>query len=150
MWRFGKASGLGRGYYTEIHINRVVNGNRMEIGRSLLEAGCDALDTEALLCAAYDGTRTRIVTIDPQTSAIQPVATVDGRFWTMDVTSRGWIVGWSDATPVAIKLSTREALKPPSVDDEFVETMGVSDGALATAASTDEGSRVRLYRIGER
>ena len=148
--RLGMATGLGRAYYTEIHINRVVNGSRMEVGRSLLEAGCDALEDEALLCAAYDGTRTRIVTIDPQTSAVHPVATVDGRFWTMHVASRGWIVGWSDATPVAIKLSTREALRPPTMEDEFVSSLGVSDGAFATAASTDEGSRVRVYRIGGR
>jgi Zn-dependent protease with chaperone function len=150
LWSLGLASGLGRGYYTEIHINRIVNGSRIEVGRSLLEAGCDALETDALLCAAYDGTRTRIVTIDPQTSAIEPVATVDGRFWTMDVASRGWIVGWNDAAPVAIRLSTREVLRPPSAGDEFVASMGVSDGALATAAPIDEGSRVRIYRTGGR
>ena len=148
--RLGLATGLGRGYYTEIHINRVVNGSRLEVGRSLLEAGCDALENEALLCAAYDGTRTRIVTIDPQTSAVQPVATVDGRFWTMHVATQGWIVGWSGSTPVAIKLSTREALRPPPVEDEFVSSLGVSDGAVATAASIDEGSRVRVYRTGGR
>ena len=44
--RLGLATGLGRGYYTEIHINRVVNGSRLEVGRSLLEAGCDALETK--------------------------------------------------------------------------------------------------------
>lgn len=150
LWRLGMAAGLGRGYYTEIHINRVVDGNRMEVGRSLLETGCDVLETEALLCAAYDGTRTRIVTIDPQTTAVQPVATVDGRFWTMQVASQGWIVGWSDVTPVAVRLSTREALRAPPVEDEFVSTLGVSDAAFATAAASDEGSHVRVYRTGGR
>jgi len=148
--RFGIWPGLGRGYYTEIHINRIGNGSRMEVGRSLLETGCETLETEALLCAAYDGTRTRIVTIDPQTSAVQPVATVDGRFWTTQVTSRGWIVGWGDSTPIAIRLSTHEALRPPSNADEFVTTVGVSDSAFATAASTDDGSHLRVYRTGDR
>ena len=143
---FGIATGLGRGYYTEIHINRVINGSRMEVGRSLLETRCDALETEALLCAAYDGTRTRIVTLDPKTSAVHPVATVDGRFWTMHVAAGGWIVGWNDLAPLAIRLSTRQTLRAPSASDEFTSTLGVSDGAFATAASTDEGSRVRVYR----
>jgi Zn-dependent protease with chaperone function len=146
----GITTGLGRGYYTEIHINRVVNGSRLEVGRSLLETRCDALETEALLCAAYDGTRTRIVTLDPQTSAVHPVAMVDGRFWTMHVTSQGWIVGWSNLSPLAIRLSTRQALRAPADSDDFVSTLGVSEGAFATAASTDEGSRVRVYRTGGR
>jgi hypothetical protein len=142
-WRL--ASVLTRSY-PETHLAQAGRSGRSEVARSLFEAACDALHDGRVLCAAFDGRRTRIATIEPDTAAIGPLAAVDGRFWVTDVSSHGWIAGWNDSTPVALRLSTREVIGAPYRRDEFTSAIAATDAIIATVAARPGSSRVRLYQ----
>jgi hypothetical protein len=93
-----------------------VSPSKRDIGYSRLGAKCSAGITErdALLCTVYDGTRTRLLTIDAATVTIEPVAYVEGRFFPDDNAVKGWLTGWADSKVVAIHLATKRVLTPPA------------------------------------
>ena len=90
---------------------------RTDLGASRLGADCQAgisgAGDDALVCTAYDGTRTRLFTIDATTGTISPVAFLEGQFASDDHAVRGWRTGWVGSGAVAIQLATRKAFLPP-------------------------------------
>jgi hypothetical protein len=67
-----------------------------DLGISNADADCvgHALDEDRLVCHAFDGTRTRVVEVDPATGRINPLATLHGRFISHGRAGGGWLTGW--------------------------------------------------------
>ena len=130
---------------------RIRDGRRIGAGRSLLDTACvsGALADGGLACAAFDGTRTRIVAIDTDSGSVRALTSIAGHFRPDEAAARGWLTGWTGGTPVALRLANGEAIRPPArrTGEEFVATVAVTDTVIGTAAWKDEGSRIRLYRL---
>ena len=138
--------------YPEAHLWRLGSGTRVQAGRSLLDVGClaEAMADSSLLCTAFDGTRTRILAVEPEQGAVTAIGMIEGQFYADAVIARGWLTGWSDGRPTAIRLATREAFRPPRQEDEFVNLVAPAEHVIGTAAMLDEGTRVRLYPLAAR
>jgi heat shock protein HtpX len=138
--------------YAESRLWRLGPGTQMAAGRSLFDVGClgEAMSDSRLLCAAFDGTRTRILAVEPDGGAVSPIGVIDGRFYADAVSSRGWLTGWSNGRPTAIRLDTREAFTVPRQEDPFVNLVAPAEYVIGTAAMTDGGARVRLYPLTAR
>jgi hypothetical protein len=104
---------------------RVGPENRTQLGVSYAQAQCQAgvFGDDRLVCTAYDGVRTRITAVDPATGLITPVGTVDGQFTMYGRAATGWLNGWCDFTPVAIRLGTREIF---AVHEDRLRTSAVA------------------------
>jgi heat shock protein HtpX len=114
-----------------------------DLGTSRIAAEClpDVRLDERLVCNAYDGTRTHIVALDPATRAIGGVGTMNGRFLADDSSPAGWLTGWLDSTPVALRLDTRELLtfleRPPAL-------LGITASDRWLCAVSVDGTRSKL------
>lgn len=91
-------------------------GARTDLGVSKLDADCATatLDDDRLVCSAFDGTRRRIVALD-QSGRVTPITSLPGRFISHGRAGSGWLTGWSASTPVALRLSTRQAVRVPVI-----------------------------------
>ncbi len=135
--------------YSESQLWRLRDGRRVDAGRSLLDASCvnDTLSDPRLVCSAFDGSRTRIVAIDIDSGTVTALTTIDGRFRAGAGAARGWLTGWADSGPVALRLATREAIRPPFAVREYVSMVAATDAVIGTVAWKDGGSRIRLYGV---
>jgi Zn-dependent protease with chaperone function len=137
--------------FGDSQIRRFRDGQRIGAEQSLLDTTCvsGALADGGLVCAAYDGTRTRIVAIETGSGTVRGLTSIDGHFRPDEAATQGWLTGWAGATPVALRLATHEAIRPPTLrwDGEFVATVAATDAVIATAAWKDGGSRIRLYPL---
>ena len=136
--------------YPESRLWRLAPGARVEAGRSLLDAMClsESLDDGSVVCTAFDGARTRILTVDPSTAAVTAVGMVVGRFYADAGVARGWLTGWWGRTPTAVHLETRVGLRlPRHAYDEFVELVAPAESVIGTATTVEGGTRVRLYPL---
>jgi hypothetical protein len=131
----------------ETHVRRVDGEARSDVGMSLLDNDCGPSGSDDhIVCAAFDGTRTHLVSIDAATAKLTPVVTMDGRFWGVQNTSYGWMSGWWESGPAAVRLATRDVVRPPR-NTEFVSLIAATDKVIATVSPIDEGSRVRIYPL---
>jgi hypothetical protein len=107
------------------------------LGVSKLDIDClpDVLDDPGLTCSAYDGARTRIVKIDATTGQVEGLAFLDGHFVADQHVVPGWLTGWVESRPVAIRLSTHEALHVPGP----TTLLSVAGDKLAALSSTEAG-----------
>ena len=131
------------------HLWRVTDGQRVDGGETLLDASCGA-DGDAgqhVACTAFDGTRTRIVTIDPANGAIAGIALVDGRFITDSAPVSGWLTGWRGTKATAIRLTTGEAFGAPGARGDYVHLMAPADAVIGTVAWHESGARIRIYPL---
>ena len=137
--------------FSDSQIRRVRDGQRIDAGRSLLDTTCvsGALADGDLVCAAFDGTRTRIVAIETDSGSVRGLTSIDGHFRPDEAAARGWLTGWTGSTPVALRLATGDAIRPPLARsaDGFVATMAATDAVIATASWKDGGTRIRLYPL---
>jgi Zn-dependent protease with chaperone function len=120
-----------------------------EAERSRLDASCRAqvLDDDSIVCTAFDGTRTHVVAMAPETGAVRGLAMLDGEFHGDQTIARGWLTGWLGYGAVAIRLETREALRPRLNRGEYIGIIAPAAAVIGTAASVEEGTRVRLYPL---
>jgi Zn-dependent protease with chaperone function len=135
--------------FGESQVWRLRDGRRIDTGRSLLDTSCvnGALADGRLVCAAFDGIRTRIIAIDTDSAAVTGLMAINGHFRPDEVATRGWLTGWSNSRPVALRLATREAIRPPSPRGEFVNTMALTETVIGTASWKKGGSRIRVYPL---
>ena len=135
--------------FGDSQIRRFRDGQRIDAGRSLLDTACvsGARADGGLVCAAYDGTRTRIVAIDTDSGSVSALMSIGGHFRPDEAATPGWLTGWTGTTPVALRLATGDAIRPPLARsaDGFVVTMAATDAVIATASWKDGGARIRLY-----
>jgi len=117
---------------------------------SRLEVTCmtAAFASEALVCSAFDGARTRLVTIDPTTAAVTPASTLWGRFQQQRGAAPGWVTGWLDSSPLALRLATNVAFQVPARPHEWIIAVAATDAAIGTVSyGRDGGSIIRVYRL---
>jgi heat shock protein HtpX len=121
--------------------------NRTQLGVSHAQAQCDGgvLGDERVVCIAYDGVRSRITALDPATGRITPIGTLDGHFTTYGRAPAGWLTGWCDSTPAAIRLGTREIFMGAQ-DRLRVSAVTAADRWFA-AISGDEAVTIRLFPL---
>jgi len=127
-------------------------GSQPPVPQALINATCgsDAASDRRLLCAIHDGRVERIFTLDLEGRAAGGLAVTDASFEMTDQRAPGWLIGVSDGTPVALRLGSAELLQPASLDEEEAPSvLAVSGSTLATAALTDLGTRIRVYRLNQ-
>jgi hypothetical protein len=127
--------------YTTIH-----GDVRKALGESKMDVGCvaGAVPGGGMACTAFDGSRTRIVTIAAATGEVRGVGVVDGRFFTDHVAVAGWLTGWAAGQPVAIHLSTGETFHmPPRA--LTLRLVAASGDRLAALMMADDRLTVRVY-----
>jgi hypothetical protein len=119
-----------------------------DLGTSHIASNCvpDVTLDERLICNAYDGTRTRIVALDPATRAIGALGAMHGRFLADEFSPAGWLTGWLESTPVALRLATREVL---TFSERPHALMGItaSDGWLAALTADGTRTKIQLFPL---
>ncbi len=136
---------------TESRVWHLTNQAHSLAALSRLDVNCTTnnFTGDALVCSAYDGARTRLVTIDPATAAVTPASTFYGRFRQID-TAPGWVTGWLNSTPVALRLASNVAFRLASRPREWIRAVAASDAAIATASYTGGRTIVRVYPLAGR
>jgi hypothetical protein len=75
---------------------------------------------------------------------------MDASFEMADQRAPGWLIGSSNGAPVALRLASGALLQPAATDEEGPPTrLAVSGSILATAAATELGARIRVYRVNQ-
>ena len=119
-----------------------------EIATSRLYLSCEVspLIGEPPICVSFDGTRSRLFTIDPATNAITARALLPGQFLLFHADAGGWAVGWWRGSAVAVNVlqDTREALRYTERDLAEIGQATVSGQHVAVVVSADRGSSVRV------
>ena len=104
--------------------------------------------TDAFICAAYDGTRTRISSLAISAGRILPLAIVPGRFTPSAAhTTPGWLTGWRDRSAMAIRLDPLTAYEVPVNRGEYVRSIAGAGGRVAAVVSTGDQSRIVVYQL---
>jgi Zn-dependent protease with chaperone function len=133
---------------TSSHVWRVGQNGHDDLGTSYLSTHCfaDALGDERLVCSGFDGTRTRLVALDPSTGGITAIGSLDGMFASYERAPAGWLTGWLDTKPVAIRLATREVI---SLGEGEGMLVGVAAADRWFGALTTDGgaTKVRLFSL---
>jgi Zn-dependent protease with chaperone function len=141
-------SAMLAGFHSHSQIWQLREGTGRVTARTALDASCasESFDDQRIVCAAFDGTDSRVVTIDPESASITPVALMPGRFQ-IDAAGDGWVAGWSTLTSVVLRLATRQAIEPPDVSTRAVYAVAGADAAIGTATWNRTATRVRVYRL---
>ena len=107
-----------------------------------------AIDDGQLACAVFDGTITRVITIDPA-GEVTPVASFTGRFFCRERAGRNWVSGWWNSTPLALRLSTGNSVRIVGQRGEWIADMGSDNRTAATITDEASGSVIRIYSLFE-
>jgi len=127
-------------------------GSQALASHTLLQAACgsDAASDRRLLCAIHDGDVERIFTLDVEGRAAGGLAVSDASFDMADQRVPGWLIGSSNGLPVALRIASGELLQPAALDEEGPPSvLAVAGSTLATVASTEVGTRIRVYRLNQ-
>jgi Zn-dependent protease with chaperone function len=136
-------------YATHSRLWHLEQDRHTRVGASYLVDQCfaDVYAEDRLVCTAFDGIRTHLVTIDAETANVEPLATLDGRFASYGHSTSGWLTGWWDSTPTAVRLRTREAFT--TSDDTQRRALGAtaSERWIGFVTAQGRGARVHLYPV---
>ena len=124
-------------------------GTSTDVAVSRLDARCfaAALGNDKLLCSAFDGTRTRFISIDPASKRLAGLAWMNGRFFPQELSSGTWLAGWRDSSPVVLNLQKRRGVEIPNREDDRPFQVAASGQVVATIAVYGTGSTVKMYRL---
>ncbi len=136
---------------TESRLWHIVDGVRTEMALSRLEVDCaTGAVADSLVCAGYDGARTRIVAIDVAGAHVTPVSTLWGHFRTSGIAAPGLLTGWLDSKAIVLRLATNEALRVPARPREWISAVAAADTAVGTVSSEGDTSTIRIYPLAQR
>jgi hypothetical protein len=114
-----------------------------EVAASRLHLSCEISPAigEPPICVSFDGTRSRLFTIDPLTHALLP-----GQFLLAHADAGNWAVGWWKGSAVAVNVlsDSRDALRYAEIDDADVGQLTVFGQHVAVVVSSGAGSTLRL------
>jgi heat shock protein HtpX len=127
---------------------RLSQSDQRDLGTTRIATHCfaEALGDDRLVCSAFDGTRTRILVLDPTSGAISALGTVDGMFASYERAPTGWLTGWCNSTPVALRLGTREVVAASGREPGFIG-FATGERSVGTITSTGASSRVRVFPL---
>jgi heat shock protein HtpX len=125
---------------------RISQSGHRDLGTTRIATHCfpEALGDDRLVCSAFDGTRTRLLVLDPATGAISALGTVDGMFASYERSPTGWLTGWCNSTPVALRLATREVVAASGREPGFVG-FATGERFVGTITSTGASSTIRVF-----
>jgi hypothetical protein len=143
LWRWAL---VFQSMQSQATFTRVTATARTPVGVTRFGAQCvgTALEDERLICAGFDGARTRFATVDPAAGRLDPVAWLPGRFAATSGGADGWVSGWWNSRAVAIRLESREALEMPRESD-YVSHISANDHLVATLTYGGYGSKLKTY-----
>jgi Zn-dependent protease with chaperone function len=123
-------------------------GGLHDVALSQLDAQCRGavLAREGLLCSAFDGTRTRVIAMDPASKRISGLTVLDGHFVSFGSPPGEWLSGWRDNSPVALNLNRREAFQLDVDCKDRVFQIAPATGVAGTIAQTAGSATVKIYR----
>lgn len=124
-------------------------GQELGVVVSRLDATCfaGALNGQNLLCSAFDGTRTRFISVDPGSRQVSQLGWVDGRYASTSRPNNGWLSGWRNSTPIALNLQRHIAVRGERTRDNRVFAIAGADDVIGTLSFNGNGSTVRLIRL---
>jgi Zn-dependent protease with chaperone function len=102
---------------------------------------------QRLVCAAYDGTRTGIYSVDAATQRLTAMAVMTGRFFPRGATGAGWMTGWWEHAPVLMHPATRTVLRVDGRDQQRPDLLAMTESIVGAVWSNGSESTVRLYSI---
>jgi Zn-dependent protease with chaperone function len=116
-----------------------------EIVVSQLSTTCtDVLDATRLVCMAFDGVRTHVVSLEPGTATLKPVGTLNGQFVGYR-SSEKWVIGWFGVSALVIDVDSGRAIAIPR--DLASGQFSVAGQFAATLAHQGSATRIRLYAL---
>ncbi len=133
---------------TSSRLFAVSGAGSTEIATSHLALSCEVSPAlgEAPLCASFDGTRTRLFTIDPATHAITPRALLPSQFLLFHADVSGWAIGWWRGSAVAINAGTeaRDAVRFAEVDGLEIGQVTIAGQQVGAVVTSAPRSMVRI------
>jgi len=115
-----------------------------QVAATMLPATCDSRGAlSSAICAAFDGTGTRLFAFDPAASVFKPAAVLDGRLISRHISQDGWLTGWLDGGLVAVQPRTNEMVRLRS--GARIYAMTATDHLIAEAAINGCGSVIQIY-----
>jgi Zn-dependent protease with chaperone function len=145
LWRWAFLLAPGTRVTSRLRVLADDEADDLVSSRMALTCGGSLAD-ERSVCAAFDGTRTRLFAVDTQSRGIGPLGRLEGRFWVQQDSEQGWIAGWSDGTMVALRLATREGFHVDAPDGQAAYQLAVGESVLGALFHAD-GTTVRLYSL---
>ncbi len=133
----------------ELRFWSIGTAGRNDVAVSRLGTRCvdRVLGDDRLVCSVFDGSDTRFVAIDPATGQATALGALRGRMVVYHAASPGWLSGWADSTPVALRLSTREAFRAAADPLHRVTQITAAEHVAGTVSFDGTRSIVRLYAI---
>jgi Zn-dependent protease with chaperone function len=104
------------------------------------------LGSDRLACSVYDGTFTRVFTLDASGQVV-PVALFTGRFYCRQSAGADWVTGWLESSPLALNLSTGRSVRLPGHSGEWIAGITRDNRTAATISNDGSASRIRLYPL---
>ena len=120
--------------------SKIIDGSRMRT-----QCVDETAPSGRILCSVFDGSRSRLVSLDADGEGATPVGSLDGRFFSHRRVIDGWISGWLDATPVAVRLGGPEAVRVVPDRSAWINELAANDAAFATVIANGDTSTIRLY-----
>jgi len=145
-WRLG----LG-GYRSQSRFVVLSNdGAAIDVGTSDLVVNCvmAAREDGAPVCAAFDGTRTHLMVVDPSLRRIAPLGAMSGRFFASESAQRGWMTGFWNGHACALNLATLDAVRLSDGDRHVATLTATTNHLLGALSTSDRGAAtVRVYKM---
>jgi hypothetical protein len=114
--------------------------------RLVLQCGPLSTRGEAALCAAFDGTRTRLFEVNPVTRRLRALASVDGLFFRGGQEGSGWIAGSSGLGSILLRTASGTAIRVDGRDGSHAAgDLAMADNVIGAVFWSEHGSTVRLY-----
>jgi hypothetical protein len=116
---------------------------------SRLDLRCEGASTgdEGATCTAFDGARTGFFAVDPLGRRSTPLASVDGHFYLLSDTGRGWVLGRWDRGLVLLRAAKQQAIRVAEADGTSIEDLAIAGQTLGAASWNGHASTIRLYSI---
>jgi hypothetical protein len=102
-----------------------------------------------VLCSAFDGTRTRFISVDASSREVSPLGWIEGRYVSLRRPSNGWLSGWRNGMPTALNLERHLAVHIDRTRDYRAFAVTGSDDLIATISYDGRGSTIRLLRLSD-
>lgn len=137
-------------FRSESRMWSVADSGRSQVVASGVELTCHSsvVRDGPAACAAFDGMRTRLFSIDPASAQPVAMASLDGRFYPHGNIDFGWVAGWWGDSPILLNPATREVIRPPATADSGVRPhqLAVGETVMATVSWNDGDSLIRVYQ----
>ena len=148
LWRLRMAaSALVPVFNAESRLWQMSADGRKELVRSRLAGNCTARGmVSQVLCSAFDGRRTRLLTIAAD-GTVDPILMLPGEFIEMGRTPDGWVTGWWNRRATALRLATGEAFQVAPEEGTRPSHLAPADGLIGAMSYETDRQVVRIYAL---